>query len=92
VLLPGGYRRERCRVAAALQGVALHLEIRPRVDLGRFDIHVAQEVPDHLQGDPTLQQVHALGVAQRVRGHRGMQTRARAAGFPDIFLQDRAEA
>ena len=92
VLLPGWNRLERRRVAESLKRGSLHLEICPCIDLSRFDIHMAQEVPDHVEGDSALQQVHSFGVAKHVRSHRSVQTRTLASCFPDMFLKDVADS
>jgi hypothetical protein len=65
----------------------LHLEIRPRVNLSRFDIQVTQEIPNHVERDSTLQQVHSFGIAERVRTQRSVQSRTPAACFGEIFLK-----
>ena len=49
VLLPGRDVRKGGVVGNARKGLALHLEVRPGVDLGRQDMLVAEEVPDDLQ-------------------------------------------
>ena len=54
VLLPGWNRLDRRRVADFFKCVSFHLEICPRIDLSCFDIHMAQEVPDHFGRDSTL--------------------------------------
>lgn len=62
VLLPGWNGSDRRRLADFFQRVSFHLEICSRVDLSRFDIHMAEEVPDHVKRDSTLQQVHSFRV------------------------------
>ena len=88
VLLPGWNGGDQRGFADFLKGVSFHLEICPRVDLSGFDIHMAQEVPDHVQRDSTLQQVHAFRVSKRVWTHRSVQTGTRVSCFHEIFLKD----
>ena len=92
VVLPGWNRSDRRRIADSLKRDSFHLEIGRRIDLSCFDIHMAQEVADHLRGDSTLQQVHSFGVAKHVRSHRSVQTRTLASCFPDMFLKDVADS
>ena|SRR6266581_151086 len=92
VLLPGWNGWDRRRVADFLKRVSFHLEICPRVDLSRFDICMAQEVPDHVERDSTLQQVHSFRVSKRVWTHRSVQTRTLASRFHQIFLKDVADS
>ena len=99
VLLPGRNRSNRRRIADLLKRVSFHLEICPRVDLSCFDIDVTEEIPNHVERDSALQQVHSFRVAKRMRTHRSVQTRKFAScsrrdtfeecsGFPNEIVVD----
>ena len=72
--------------------VPFHLEICPGVDLSRFDIHMTEEIANHVERDSTLQQVHSLGMAQRVWTHGTVQTGTLISGSGEIFLKDVADS
>ena len=55
VLLPSWNRWDRRRLTDLLKRLPFHLEICPRVDLSCFDVHVTQEVADHVERDSALQ-------------------------------------
>jgi hypothetical protein len=80
------------RVIDFLQRLAFHLQIRPRVNLGCFDIYMAEEVADHVKRDSALQQVHSLGVSERVRTHYPVQAGALVSCFDEILLKDVADS
>ena len=67
VLLPAWNRLDWRRASDFLKRLPFHLQIRPRVNLGCFDIFMAEEVADHVKRDSALQQVHSLCVSERVR-------------------------
>ena len=92
VLSPRGNGSDWRRFGDGLQRPSLHLVICPRVDLSCFDIDVPEEVPNHVERNPTLQQVHPFGVSQRVRADCSVQTWALASGSDDIFVKDVADS
>ena len=69
VLLPGRDRAKRGVVGDLLQRLAFHLEVRPRIDLRRFRIRMAEKVADDIERNATLQKMHSLMVPG---GHRGV--------------------
>ncbi len=88
VLLPAWNRLDWRRVIDFLKRVSFHLQICPRVNLSRFDIHVAEEVADHVERDSALQQVHSFCVSKRVRTHCSAQTRTLVSCSDEIFLKE----
>src|SRR6266478_6028894 len=55
VLLPAWKRLDRRRLIDFLKRVSFHFQIGPRINLSRFDIHMAKEVADHVERDSALQ-------------------------------------
>ena len=92
VLLPAWDRLDWGRLIDFLKRLAFHLEIRSRVNLSRFDVHVAEEVADHVERDSALQQVHSLCVAKRVGAYGSVQSRTLASCRDDIFVKDVADS
>lgn len=92
VLLPAWNRLDWRRVFDFLKRVSFHLQICPRVNLSRFNIHVAEEVADHVERDSALQQVHSFCVSKRVRTHRSAQTRTLVSCSDEIFVKDVADS
>jgi hypothetical protein len=88
VLLPAWNRLDWRRVIDSLKGIPFHLQIRPRVNLGCFDIYMAEEVADHVKRDSALQQVHSLCVSERVRTHYPVQAGVLVSCFDEILLKD----
>lgn len=88
ILLPRWNRLDWRRVIDFLKGIPFHLQIRPCVDLGCFDIYMAEEVADHVKRDSALQQVHSLCVSERVRTHYPVQAGALVSCFEEILLKD----
>ena len=88
VLLPGWDVRKGGVLRDVRKGLALHLEVRPGVDLGGHDMLVAEEVPDDLQRDAALEQVHSLRVPQRVRSDRMGERRMSVAHCLYMLVQD----
>ena len=80
------------RLVDFLKGISFHLQIRPRVNLGCFDIYMAEKVADHVKRDSALQQVHSLCVSERVRTHYPVQAGTLVACFDEIFLKDVADS
>ena len=92
VLLPAWNRLDWRRVIDFLKRIPFHLQIRPRVNLGCFDVYMAEEVADHVKRDSALQQVHSLCVSERVRTHCPVQAGALVSCFDEIFLKDVADS
>ena len=75
--------------ADALQGVALHREVAPDVDLRGLHVGVTQEVLDGDERDVRLEEMHCFGVAERVRSDAGpSETRERSLGALHVLLQE----
>ena len=53
---------------------------------------MAEEVADHVERDSALQQVHSLGVSERVRTHYPVQAGALVSCFDEILLKDVADS
>ena len=79
VLLPAWDRLDWGRLIDFLKRVSFHLQIRSRVNLGRFDIHVAEEVADHVERNTTLQKMHSFCVPERMWTYFSVQTRTLAS-------------
>ena len=70
-------------------GIALHREVALDVDLRGLHVGVTQEVLDGDERDVRLEEMHRLGVAERVRSDAGpSETRERALGALHVLLQE----
>ena len=92
VLLPGGDCLDQRRLTDFFEGLLLHLQICPGINLSRFDVHVAEEVADHVERDSALQQVHTFRVSQLMRTYGAVQTRTLAACQDNVFVKDVADS
>ena len=90
--MPRWNGRDRRRFGDFLQRLSFHFEVGSRVDLSCFDIDVPEEVPNHVERDSTLQQVHSLGMPQCVRTHGSVQAGTFASGSDEVFLQHVADS
>lgn len=73
ILLPGWDRVNRRRIGDLFQGVSFHFEICPGINLSCLDISVPEEIPNHVERDSALQQVHPLRVSKSRWTHRPIQ-------------------
>ena len=72
----------------AFNSTALHLGIRFGVNLGCFNMDMAEKVPNIDQIYPCLQHMHRFGVSQNVWGDFLGQIRVRLSGGIKILFQD----
>ena len=54
ILLPGRNSLNWRRIGDFFKRLSFHFQICPRVNLSCFDIDVTEEIPNHVERDPTL--------------------------------------
>ena len=71
-----------------LKRLSFHLEICSRVNLSCFDIDVAEEIPNHVERDSALQEVHSFRVPKSMGTQRPVQRWKFASSSDEILLKN----